>query len=72
MNAGQTLISPLSASDPDGSILAYVIQTIPPSYHGTIYYDSSGYWSVLRGVLTISRYRLQHLNLNLQEFIQEM
>ena len=54
MNAGQTLITPLSAVDPDGSILAYVLQTIPPSYHGTIMYDSSGYWAVMRGVLTIS------------------
>jgi hypothetical protein len=54
MTAGATLISPLTGSDPDGTILAYVIQSIPPSYHGTILYDSAGYWSVLRGVLTIS------------------
>lgn len=53
-NAAQTLISPFSGLDADGSVIAYVIQTIPPAYHGTLYYDSSGYYSVLRGVLKIS------------------
>ena len=42
MSALPTLISPLKAIDIDGTITDYTIITVPPSFYGTLYYNSSG------------------------------
>jgi hypothetical protein len=41
-NAGPTLITPLSSTDVDGTIVMYTIITVPPAYYGTLYYNISG------------------------------
>jgi large repetitive protein len=39
-NAASTAISPLSATDVDGTIVKYTIISIPPSGYGTLYYNN--------------------------------
>ena len=53
-NAAATAISPLSGSDADGTIVGFVIESIPPSYYGSLYYDSVGYYAIYRGIIKIS------------------
>ena len=56
MNGGQALISPLSATDVDGTIVTYNIVRIPPTYYGVLYYNTSGtiYDSIMIGNKTIT------------------
>lgn len=53
-NAGLTSISPLSGTDAEGPITGFVIESIPPSYYGSLYYDSSGYYAIYHGIIKIS------------------
>lgn len=41
-NAVQTLISPIVTTDVDGSIVSYTIVTVPPTYYGTLFYNTTG------------------------------
>lgn len=56
MTAGLTLISPITASDLDGTISSYKILSVPPPYYGKLFYNSSGsiYDSIMIGNLTIT------------------
>ncbi len=56
MAAGLTLISPITATDLDGSISSYTILSVPPPYYGKLFYNSSGsiYDSIMIGNLTIT------------------
>ena len=50
MSAGQTLISPVSATDLDGTITGYTILSIPPDFYGRLYYNNGGiYDSITAG-----------------------
>lgn len=42
LNASQTSISPLRAIDVDGTVDSYTIITVPPSFYGTLYYNTAG------------------------------
>ena len=56
INGAQALISPLVATDVDGSIVSYAIINIPPTFYGTLYLNN-GSDSILIGnrVLTITQ-----------------
>lgn len=53
-NAGLTAISSLLGTDVDGIIKTYVIEKIPSSVLGYLYYDSSGYYALYRGIMNIN------------------